>query len=199
MEKQPIENLMSTTMENIRDMVDVNTVIGDPVQTPDGSTVIPVSRVSFGFVSGGAEYGAGSKTLRAPGTDALPFGGGAGAGEPISFEEAFDQLRHCYMENERTNRVRHESGYQRVVQITIIGRGAGTFTIRFNENGMQVEPTSASDAEAYVHCSFDNLLAMARGFVTVDKLYLSGQLRLSGNLSKGFEIRYLLSPAKQRA
>jgi len=40
---------------------------------------------------------------------------------------------------------------------------------------------------------------MARGFVTVDKLYLSGQLRLSGNLSKGFEIRYLLSPAKQRA
>ena len=125
--------------------------------------------------------------------------GGAGAGEPIPFEEAFDQLRHCYMENERTNRVRHESGYQRVVQITIIGRGAGTFTIRFNENGMQVEPTSASDAEAYVHCSFDNLLAMARGLVTVDKLYLSGQLRLSGNLSKGFEIRYLLSPAKQRA
>lgn len=84
MEKQPIENLMSTTMENIRDMVDVNTVIGDPVQTPDGSTVIPVSRVSFGFVSGGAEYGAGSKTLRAPGTDALPFGGGAGAGVSVA-------------------------------------------------------------------------------------------------------------------
>lgn len=122
--------------------------------------------------------------------------GGAGAGEPIPFEEAFDQLRHCYMENERTNRVKHESGYHRVVQITIIGRGAGTFTIRFNENGMQVEPASADDAEAYVHCSFDNLLAMARGLVTVDKLYLSGQLRLRGNLSKGFEIRYLLSPAK---
>lgn len=84
MEKQPIESLMSTTMENIRDMVDVNTVIGDPVQTPDGSTVIPVSRVSFGFVSGGAEYGAGSKTLRAPGTDALPFGGGAGAGVSVA-------------------------------------------------------------------------------------------------------------------
>lgn len=69
--------------------------------------------------------------------------GGAGAGEPIPFEEAFDQLCHCYMENERTNRVKHESGYHRVVQITIIGRGAGTFTIRFNENGMQVEPASA--------------------------------------------------------
>ena len=55
---------------------------------------------------------------------------------------------------------------------------------------------SAPDAEAYVECSFDNLLDMARGFVTVDKLYLSGQLRLSGNLSKGFEIRRLLAPGK---
>lgn len=54
-------------------------------------------------------------------------------------KKPFDQLRHCYMENERTNRVKHESGYHRVVQITIIGRGAGTFTIRFNENGMQVD------------------------------------------------------------
>ena len=50
--KQPIESIMTTTMENIRDMVDVNTVIGDPVNTPDGSTVIPISRVSFGFVAG---------------------------------------------------------------------------------------------------------------------------------------------------
>ena len=123
--------------------------------------------------------------------------GGAGSGAPIAFEDAFDQLRHCYMENERGNRSRHDKAYNRVVQVTIIGRGAGTFQIRFTDGGMQVLPTSAEDAEAYVHCSFDNLLAMARGLVTVDKLYLSGQLRLSGNLSKGFEIRYLLSPAKK--
>ena len=123
--------------------------------------------------------------------------GGAGSGAPIAFEDAFDQLRHCYMENERGNRSRHDKAYNRVVQVTIIGRGAGTFQIRFTDGGMQVLPTSADDAEAYVHCSFDNLLAMARGLVTVDKLYLSGQLRLSGNLSKGFEIRYLLSPAKK--
>ena len=76
MEKQPIENLMSTTMENIRDMVDVNTVIGDPVQTPDGSTVIPVSRVSFGFVSGGGEYGTTQPKL--------PFAGGAGTGVSVN-------------------------------------------------------------------------------------------------------------------
>ena len=55
MEKHPIESVMSATLENMRDMVDVNTVIGDAVVTQDGSTVIPVSRVSFGFVSGGGE------------------------------------------------------------------------------------------------------------------------------------------------
>ena len=51
MERHPIENLMTTTMENIRDMVDVNTVVGDAIATSDGSTVIPVSRVAFGFVA----------------------------------------------------------------------------------------------------------------------------------------------------
>lgn len=89
MEKHPIENIMSTTMENIRDMVDVNTVIGEPITTQDGSTVIPISRVSFGFVAGGGEY-------RCPGVpkaldsacDRMPFAGGTGAGvtiQPMGF------------------------------------------------------------------------------------------------------------------
>ena len=53
MDKHPIESIMSTTMESIRDMVDVNTVVGEAIAAPDGSTVIPVSRVAFGFVAGG--------------------------------------------------------------------------------------------------------------------------------------------------
>ena len=56
MDRHPIESIMSTTMENIRDMIDVNTIIGDAISTSDGSTVIPISRVSFGFVAGGGEY-----------------------------------------------------------------------------------------------------------------------------------------------
>ncbi len=84
MDKHPIESLMSTTMENIRDMIDVNTVIGDAVQTPDGSTVIPISRVSFGFVAGGAEYGLNSRSARESKPEALPFGGGTGAGVSVS-------------------------------------------------------------------------------------------------------------------
>ena len=52
MDKHPIESIMATTMESIRDMVDVNTVVGEAIAAPDGSTVIPVSRVAFGFVAG---------------------------------------------------------------------------------------------------------------------------------------------------
>ena len=57
MDKHPIETIMSTTMENIRDMIDVNTVVGDAVTPAEGTVIIPISRVSFGFVAGGGEYG----------------------------------------------------------------------------------------------------------------------------------------------
>ena len=83
MAQHPIESLMSTSMESIREMVDVNTVIGDPVSTQDGSTIIPVSRVSFGFVAGGGEYTGGAVR-----PENLPFAGGAGAGvsvNPVGF------------------------------------------------------------------------------------------------------------------
>ena len=84
MDKHPIEGIMNTTMENIREMVDVNTVIGDAVTTPDGSTVIPISKVSFGFVAGGGEYCCGGRGA----SDRLPFAGGTGAGvsiQPMGF------------------------------------------------------------------------------------------------------------------
>ena len=71
---------MGVSMEQIKDMVDVNTVIGDAVQTQDGSTIIPISRVSFGFVAGGGEYAVSGAQAGAYG---LPFAGGAGAGVSI--------------------------------------------------------------------------------------------------------------------
>ena len=79
MEKHPIESLMGTSMESIREMVDVNTVVGDPVQTQDGSTIIPISKVSFGFVAGGGEYAGGMPSQTAD----MPFAGGAGAGVSV--------------------------------------------------------------------------------------------------------------------
>lgn len=56
MDKHPIGDFTDSTMQKIREMIDVNTIIGDPINTPDGITVIPVSKVSFGFASGGADF-----------------------------------------------------------------------------------------------------------------------------------------------
>ncbi len=76
----PIHDLMGTTMQKIREMVDVNTIVGQPITTPDGITLIPVSKLSFGFASGGSDYV--SKNQKTG--DSNPFGGGSGAGVNIS-------------------------------------------------------------------------------------------------------------------
>ncbi len=83
--EHPIESLMKTAMENIRSIVDVNTVVGDPVETPDGTVIIPVSRVTCGFAAGGSAF-PGEQGGQADGE--LPFGGGSGAGvsvQPVGF------------------------------------------------------------------------------------------------------------------
>ena len=56
MDKHPIHDLMAVTMEKMHEMVDSNTIVGQPITTPDGVTLIPVSRLSFGFGSGGGDY-----------------------------------------------------------------------------------------------------------------------------------------------
>ena len=80
MSDNQVNNLLGVTMDKIKQMVDVNTVIGDPVTTPDGTTVIPVSRVSYGFASGGSDLP--SKAQPSAGL----FAGGAGITiSPIAF------------------------------------------------------------------------------------------------------------------
>lgn len=76
----PISDLMNTTMQKIREMVDVNTIVGQPITTPDGITLIPISKLSFGFASGGSDFV--SKNHK-PGENNT-FGGGSGAGVNIS-------------------------------------------------------------------------------------------------------------------
>lgn len=108
----PIESLMKTTMDSLKAMVDVNTVVGDPVETKEGTVIIPVSRVSFGFVTGGGDEAAmgaeggdsgrgpegggdTSDQVQGPATagsgelcQSMPFTGGTGAGvsvRPVGF------------------------------------------------------------------------------------------------------------------
>lgn len=79
--EHPIGNLMNTTMEKIKEMIDVNTIIGDPITSPDGTLIIPVSKVSYGFASGGSDL-----PTKKENKDC--FGGGSGAGvtiQPVAF------------------------------------------------------------------------------------------------------------------
>ncbi len=77
MGEHPINNLMSTVMENIKGMIDVDTVIGEPVETSNGTMIIPISKVGFGFAAGGSD-------IPAQGSTDKSFGGGSGAGVSIS-------------------------------------------------------------------------------------------------------------------
>ena len=80
---QTLPNMLENTISKIREMVDVNSVIGDPITTADGVTIIPVSKVSVGFGGGGSDY-----VSRNMNKQENPFGGGAGGGvkvTPIAF------------------------------------------------------------------------------------------------------------------
>lgn len=89
MSDHPIQGLMKTAMENLKQMIDVNTIIGDPVETPDGSVILTVSKVGFGFAAGGSEFNStGAEEGDAQKSPKLPFGGGSGGGvsiTPIAF------------------------------------------------------------------------------------------------------------------
>ena len=82
MAEHPIQDLMNVTMDKIRQMVDSNTIVGKPITTEDGTTILPVSKVSFGFASGGTDFdgkNTANKNL---------VGGGSGAGvniQPVAF------------------------------------------------------------------------------------------------------------------
>lgn len=95
MSEHPIQGLMKTAMENLKEMIDVNTIIGDPVETPDGSVILTVSKVGFGFAAGGSEFGNQEESSRSTSqhgassqSKEMPFGGGSGGGvsiTPIAF------------------------------------------------------------------------------------------------------------------
>ena len=77
--KRPLNDLLRSTMDKVHEMVDTNTIVGEPIATPDGVTLIPISRVSLGIGCGGGDYGK---------VQPKDFGGGSGAGvkiEPVAF------------------------------------------------------------------------------------------------------------------
>lgn len=90
----PIEGLMNTAMNSIKDMIDVDTIIGEPISAGIDTLIIPISKVSFGFAAGGSEFKGetvneySKKEKEEQVQYRLPFGGGSGAGvniEPVAF------------------------------------------------------------------------------------------------------------------
>lgn len=82
MSEHPIKGLMETAMKSIKEMVDVNTIVGDTVEAGDGTVVIPISKVAFGFGAGGSDFG------KTDNDSSAKFGGGSGGGvsiEPVAF------------------------------------------------------------------------------------------------------------------
>lgn len=83
MNEHPIQGMMATAMQSIKEMVDVNTIVGSPVETKDGTVIIPISKVSFGFAAGGSDIPS-KKDYK----EDKNFGGGSGAGvsiQPVAF------------------------------------------------------------------------------------------------------------------
>ncbi|WP_407382988.1 GerW family sporulation protein [Ruminococcus sp.] len=81
MSDHPINSLMDTSMKKIKELIDVNSIIGDPITTPDGTTIIPISKVTYGFASGGSDLPTNKENREC-------FGGGSGAGvtiQPVGF------------------------------------------------------------------------------------------------------------------
>lgn len=77
--KHPVGEMVELTMDKLREMIDVNTVVGTPIHTPEGVTVIPVSKVSMGLVSGGSDF----STKNQPATKENAYGGASSAGVNI--------------------------------------------------------------------------------------------------------------------
>lgn len=120
--------------------------------------------------------------------------------EALPFSKAYDQLKTVYETLDAENR-RKYSGmfterYHRVIQLNVTGRMRGIVSVEFfrdgEETAFSIQPNMRSDADATVTASFDHLLAMAQGSASFDKLFLSGLIKVEGNLAKGAQIRQLL-------
>ena len=99
--ENPIHSFMKISMENIKEMVDVDTIVGQPVTTKEGSTIIPISKVKFGFASGGTEQ----KVENLKENQTAPFGGGSGGTvsiTPIAFlvVDKEDDIKVLSLENQ---------------------------------------------------------------------------------------------------
>ena len=116
----------------------------------------------------------------------------------LTFQQAFENIRDTYRQLDEHNRQNHPEwfteGFNRVIEIEIVGEGAGWLYIDIGSEDFVVEPWSYHDADAHIKCSYYHLMRMMHGETTAPRLFMKGRLKITGNLAKGFEIKNLLSP-----
>ncbi|MBE6909648.1 MAG: glycosyltransferase [Ruminococcaceae bacterium] len=124
----------------------------------------------------------------------------SGGGSELSFQAAFSRLKRCYEKRRReilaSGEIKLPEDYHRSVQVQILGKGSGIFYVEFHDGEMDVVPSNYHGADVNIAASFDNLMGMVKGTVSTDKLFMNGQLRVEGNVSKGAELRKLLAPGR---
>ena len=120
---------------------------------------------------------------------------GSGYDPSVSFIDAFDALKVVYEDLEETRNAylaMQPDDFQTVAQVRIEGPGSGTYYVKFTKAGMEMQPYSYEGADVSIATSFDNLYNMAIGTASADRLFVNGQMKVEGNISKGAELRYLI-------
>ncbi len=120
---------------------------------------------------------------------------GHGSDPNVTFKDAYEALEVIYTDLEETRNAylaQQPDDYLNVCQVRIEGPGEGTFYLKFTKDGMEMAPYSYEGADISIAASFDNLYNMAIGTVSADRLFVNGQMKVDGNISKGAEMRYLI-------
>nr|MCR5067512.1 SCP2 sterol-binding domain-containing protein [Erysipelotrichaceae bacterium] len=113
----------------------------------------------------------------------------------VTFKDAYDALKVVYEDLETTRNEylkKQADDFSVIAQVRIVGPGSGTFYLKIDKNGMEMQPYSYNDADVKIATSLDNLFNMATGAVSADKLFVNGQMKVEGNISKGAKLRNLL-------
>lgn len=124
---------------------------------------------------------------------------GSGSDPNVTFKDAFEALEVIYGDLEESRNAflaKQPDDYQNIAQVRIEGPGEGTFHLKFTKQGMEMNPYSYEGADVEISTNFDNLYNMANGTANADRLFVNGQLKVEGNISKGFELRYLIGYPK---
>ena len=120
---------------------------------------------------------------------------GSGYDPNVTFKDAYEALEVVFgdlKDAQDEYLAVQPDDYLNVCEIHIEGPGAGAFYVKFTKEGMEMRPYTYNDADVSFSTSFDNIYNMAIGTASWSKLFVSGQLKVDGNISKGAEMRYLI-------